>query len=122
MDMLIDIAVWIASFLLVVSKFLDCYTTSTQIIDLKHERNPVARKMMKTFGIQKAVWLNFLLAIIIVGISILLIYEVYENLVLKFVYVILGGFITIVQFAVAYTNKTGRLNLLTKILCKAYRI
>lgn len=118
----IDIAIWIVTFLLIFSKFLDCYTTSTRIIDLKYERNPIARRLMKTFGIRKAIWLTFLLTIFIVGISVLLIYTVYESIVLKFIYIILGGFITIVQFAVAYTNKTGLLNFVTKILSRVYRI
>lgn len=122
MDILIDIAIWIVSFLLIFSKFLDCYTTSTQITDLRYERNPLAKRMMKAFGIQKAVWLNFLLAVIVVGISILFVYSVDEILVFKFVYIILGTIIVIVQFAVAYTNKTRCLNFVTKVLSKVYKI
>jgi hypothetical protein len=114
------ILIWIVSFLIIISKFLDCYTTSTQITDLNQERNPLARKVMERIGIHTTIWTIFGLSIIIVGLSIWVLFVFYNTIVYKVLFISLGTFIAFTQFAVAHTNMTKRLNFFTKILLKYY--
>lgn len=118
--MLLEYSIWIVSFLIISSKFLDCYTTSSQITSTNQERNPIARIIMKRFGIHTTIWTIFSLSIIIVGLAVWLLFTFYNTTFYKALFVSLGVFITFTQFAVAYTNKTKRLNIFTKLLLKKY--
>lgn len=115
-----NIFIWIVSFLIIISKFLDCYTTSIQITSLNQERNPIARKVMKKFGIHTTIWTVFGISIVIVGISIWLLFAFYNTVPYKISYIFLGAIVALTQFAVAHTNKTKQLNLITKILLRYY--
>ena len=112
--------VWLVSFLIIFSKFLDCWTTSSQISNPYQEMNPRARKLFIKYGIQKTIWTFFVLSIIIVAISLWFLYNYYNSFWFKIFYVTLGLFIAWTQFAVAYTNKTRKLNRFTKWLLKKY--
>ncbi len=117
---MINVFIFIVSFLIILSKFLDCYTTSTQISALSQERNPLARIFMKKFGIQKTIWGVFFLAIIIVSISNWLLFTYYDKTIFKVIFIIISLIVSISQFAVAHTNKTKKLNFFTKFLLKIY--
>ncbi|HMY43749.1 MAG TPA: hypothetical protein PLJ37_11500 [Chitinophagales bacterium] len=114
--------IYIVSFLVVMSKFLDCYTTSSQITSVEQERNPLARKIMNRYGIHTTIWGIFGLTIIIVGISIWLLFNFYNTTLYKVFYIVLGLIVALTQFAVAHTNKTKRLNIFTRfLLTKMYK-
>lgn len=117
---MINVLIIIISILILASKFLDCYTTSSQINSLCQEKNPIARKFMKRFGIHTTIWIVFALSIIIVAFSVVLLFVFCNTMFYKITYVVLGTFISFTQFAVAHTNKTKRLNILTKLLLTNY--
>lgn len=114
--------IYIISALIITSKFLDCYTTTSQITSISQERNPIARKIMKTLGIHTTIWAIFVLSIVIVGISIWLLFSFYNTTFYKILYIAFGLLITLAHCAVAHTNKTKRLNVFTRfLLTKMYR-
>lgn len=108
--------IYIISALIIISKYLDCYTTSSQITSVTQERNPLARKIMKRLGVHTTIWVIFGLTIIIVGISIWLLFSFYDTTFYKVLFIALGLFVALTQFAVAHTNKTKRLNMFTRFL------
>lgn len=112
--------IWLVSILIIGSKFLDCYTTSTQITSLRQEKNPRARKMMQRFGIQTTIWTVFGFTILIVGLSVWLLFTSFNSIFYQVIYVILGVVISWMQFAVAHSNHTKRLNAFTRYLSKRY--
>ena len=113
--------VFIVAFLLVFSKFFDCYTTSKQITSINQEKNPFTRKMMKKFGVQTTIWTILGLVLIIVIFCILSILIFNNGFFYKLAFIILGSIISVIQFSVALTNKTKRLNIITEILMRLYR-
>lgn len=114
--------IYIVSLLIVISKFLDCYTTSSQITSVKQEKNPLVRKIMKRCGIHTTIWVIFGFTIIFVGFSIWLLFSFYDTTFYKVFYIAIGLIVALTQFAVAHTNKTKRLNIFTKfLLTKMYR-
>ncbi len=115
-----NIIVWIVSGLIILSKFLDCWTTSTQITNPNQERNPFARYLFRRFGSQKVIWFTFIVSILLVGFSLWLLFHYYNSLFYKVFYVFIGLVISITQFAVAHTNKTQELNFITRKLLKQY--
>ena len=117
---MIDFLVFVISLLIVVSKFFDCWTTSTQITHPNQERNPLARNLFKRFSSQTVIWGIFVLTVLIVGISIWILFTSYNTDLYKIIYLIIGVIVTMAQFAVAHTNKTKRSNFITRILMKRY--
>ena len=115
-----NLVIWFVSILIIGSKFLDCYTTSTQITSLRQEKNPRARKMMQRFGIQTTIWTVFGLTILIVVLSVWLLFSCFNALFYQVIYVILGIVISWMQLAVAHSNHTKRLNAFTRYLSKKY--
>ena len=115
-----NMAVWIVAGLIIGSKFLDCLTTSMKITSINQEQNPIARKFMHCMGVQSTIWLIFGLSIIIVGISIWLLFNFYNSFMYKIGFICFGACIAIIQFAVAHTNYTRRLNVITRFLMKRY--
>ena len=115
-----DLFVIIVSILIIGSKFLDCWTTATQISNPNQERNRIARNLFKRFGSKKVIWGIFGLTILIVVISLWFLFKIYNTNIYKLMYLLVGLILTIAQFAVAHTNKTRRLNFVTKILMKRY--
>ena len=118
--MVTDILLIVISIMIIVSKFFDCYTTSILITNPNQEKNPIARKLFKKFGSQKAIWGIFGLTILIVAISFWLLITLYNTNFYKVMYILVGLFVTFIQFAVAHTNKTRNLNFVTRILLKKY--
>lgn len=117
---MLNFIVFLTAVLIIFSKFLDCFTTSVRINSVGQERNPIARKLMKRFGIQNVIWAIFVLTILIVSLTLSMLLTYYDILIYKLLFVFAGLFISIIQFAVACTNKTGRLNTITKFLLRRY--
>jgi len=117
---MINYLVYSVAFVIILSKFLDCWTTSTQITYPNQERNPMARNLFNRFGSQTTIWVIFGLTILIVGISLWLLFSYYNTNLYKSLYLLIGLIVSIAQFAVVHTNKTQRFNFVTKILMKRY--
>lgn len=107
--------IWGVSFFLIISKFLDCLSTSIRIGSVEHEQNRFARKTMELLGIQTTIWLVFLLSILIVVVSTFYVLNRY-SLLFSLSFIVLGIFIGIVQLAVARNNYFRKQNLITKFL------
>ena len=114
----LDTLIAIVSILIIVSKFLDCQTTASRITNPMQEQNPITRKLMLRFGTMKVIWFIFIICILIVLLSLWLIFGFYTSNFHKLTYIIGGMFVSLVQFAVAHTNKTMELNLITKFLLR----
>lgn len=110
--------IFITAFALIISKFLDCWTTQQKIISPKNEKNKLARELMENYSPKKVIWGTFLLAGCIVALSTWGILTYYTYPVYKFFFICLGSFITIVQLAVAKNNFTGEPNVITKKIQK----
>lgn len=117
---ILNILVFLMSILVIISKFFDCLTTSIQITDIKYERNPIARRLMKKIGVQKAIWGVFLVGILIMALILYDLFNYHNNFYYKVLYLLMSLFLTITQFAIAYTNYTQKLNFITKKLLKLY--
>jgi hypothetical protein len=115
---LLDIFIAIVSVLIIVSKFVDCQTTAHRITKPIQEQNPITRKLMLRFGTMKVIWSIFITSILIVLLSLWLIFGFYTSNFHKLIYIIGGMFVSLVQFAVAHTNKTMKLNPVTKLLLR----
>ena len=115
-------AIWAVSFLIIATKFLDCYTTAKQIRSIAQEQNPLAGFLMKKFGVRTAIWTIFVLSILIVFTAVSLLDQFGDGPLYKWAYIIIGLWIAITQFAVAHTNHTKRLNLFTKALLKVFKM
>lgn len=117
---LIDISVLLVATGIIVTKFMDCWTTYTGIRNPIQERNPFARQLMQKYGIKNVVWIIFLVSILLVGGALVLLYNYYNSFLYKLSFIFLGILISITQFAVALSNKTGRPNFITKLLLRFY--
>ena len=112
----------IVSLGIIISKFLDCWTTSFQITNINHEQNPLARKLMRRFGIQRTIWTTFVFTVILVILINLAIFCLHIYNTLYFIlYITIGAILSITQFAVVYTNITHRKNLFTRFLDRIYK-
>ena len=115
---LLDTLIAIVSILIIFSKFLDCQTTARRITNPMQEQNPITRGLMLRFGTMNVIWAIFIISILIVLLSLWLVFGVYTSNYHKLTFIIGGLFVSLVQFAVAHTNKTMELNLITKFLLK----
>ena len=113
---LLDILIAIVSILIIFSKFLDCQTTARRITNPMQEQNPITRGLMLRFGTMNIIWAIFIISILNVLFSLWLVFGVYTSNFHKLTFIIGGMFVSLVQFAVAHTNKTMELNLITKFL------
>lgn len=55
---------YITAILIIVSKYLDCWTTVHRIKSTSDEQNPIARRLMKKYGIAKVIWGIFILTLL----------------------------------------------------------
>ena len=115
---LLDTLIAIVSILIIFSKFLDCQTTARQITNPMQEQNPITRGLMLRFGTMNVIWAIFIISILIILLSLWLVFGVYTSNFHKLTFIIGGIFVSLVQFAVAQTNKTMELNLITKFLLR----
>jgi hypothetical protein len=115
---LLDTLIAIVSILIIFSKFLDCETTARRITNPMQEQNPITRALMLRFGTMNVIWAIFIISFLIVLFSLWLVFGVYTSNFHKLTFIIGGIFVSMVQFAVAHTNKTMELNLITKFLLR----
>lgn len=115
---LLDTLIAIVSILIIFSKFLDCQTTARRITNPMQEQNPITRGLMLRFGTMNVIWAIFIISFLIVLFSLWLVFGVYTSNFHKFTFIIAGTFVSLVQFAVAQTNKTMELNVITKFLLR----
>ena len=113
---LLNILIAIVSILIIFSKFLDCQTTARRITNPMQEQNPITRGLMLRFGTMNVIWAIFIISFLIVLFSLWLVFGVYTSNFHKLTFIIAGIFVSLVQFAVAQTNKTMKLNVITKFL------
>ena len=112
-----NILIIISAFLLIVSKFLDCYTTQFEMKEINEENNRIAKYLMNRFGKSVIIWGVFIIVIII---SILLMFKGLNttSILYRWGFIILAVFISILQFSVAYANHTKKLTFFTRIISK----
>ncbi len=115
-----NLLVWIISFLIIATKFLDCYTTAIQITSPEQEHNPLARRLMRRFGTQTTIWTIFAYSILIVAVAVWMLFDFFDTAIYKLLYICCGAIIILTQFAVAHTNYTKRLNCFTRLLNNRY--
>ena len=100
--------------LLILSKAADILTTLLRIKSNADEVNPLARNLMNRLGTRKAIFLVGLLSFVIIGLCSYLIWQHQDNLLLLILYVLTGSFVSLIQFAVAHSNWTGRFNVIVR--------
>jgi len=101
---------------IILTKFLDCWTTSRNISHLTHESNPIARRLMKKLGIQQTIWLTFFITILIVSLSIGYLNYFCQDTSCSILFIMVGLIISFIHLAVAYTNTTKKINPITAFL------
>ncbi len=105
-------------FLLILTKLLDVLSTLRRIRYASNETNPFARKLMYRWGPKATVWFVFVLAVIIIGVAGYLAYLM--GPIFQIAFILVGIFISLVQFAVAAANWSGKDNLITRQVRKVY--
>lgn len=116
--MIIKLLVYVVIALLVLTKLADVISTLKHIRQAGHESNPLARKMMLRLGTRQAIWLIFLVALVIIAIAGIA--ALSFGVVFQVAFILLGLFVAVVQFAVAAANWTGRDNPVTRQVRKVH--
>lgn len=106
------VCVYLVIALLVVTKLCDVASTAQKIGHSSAETNPIARRMMMRVGTTRAIWIVFVLALIIIGIAGAA--AVAGGNLMKSLFVVVGVSISIIQGAVAHCNWSGHDNAITK--------
>lgn len=115
----------VAAGMLIVSKFLDCYTTDVKASKTTdkagYEVNPLARYLMRKLGFRNVIWWGFVLISIFVS---LIAYEVMteNNIYYSIGYISLGLTISLAQLDVAGHNYYNTQSFFTRSLWKIYSI
>ena len=106
--------------MIIVSKFLDCLSTALHITHPNQESNPFARKWMERLGVNTVIWGIFALSLVVTTLVLYLLFTRYNTPYYKPVFVLGGTLISLIQFSVAHTNSTKKLNFITRILLRIY--
>ena len=106
------VCVYLVIAFLVVTKFCDVASTTQRIDHPVAETNPLARRMMMRVGTTRAIWVVFVLSLIIIGVAGGA--AVAGGNLMKFLFIIVGVAISIIQGAVAHCNWSGHENAITK--------
>jgi len=112
------IVVWIVILLLIVTKLLDVVSTLRSIRNASNESNPFAQKMMLRMGTKPAIWVVFLLALVIIAVTGITALRM--GVVFQVVFIVFSLFVSVVQFSVAAANWTGRDNVVTRQVRKVH--
>ena len=105
------LCVYIVVALLVLTKLYD--VASTLRFGHPHgETNPLAKPAMLRLGTTKAVWVVFVLALIIISIATWA--ALHGGNIMQALFIVTGIAISIVQGSVAHCNWTGRDNIITR--------
>lgn len=108
--------VFISAFLVIITKLADVLST---LRFLKHgnitlERNKLARKLMSKFGPKSVVWGVFIIAILVVVITIWQVLS-FNNIWYDWAFIVIAILVSLFQASVARYNYTGKANFL--VLC-----
>ena len=115
-----DAILYISSLLIIISKFLDCYSTSININNNQLlEQNKLARYFMKKFGVQKAIWYIFIFTILVTVLSLIWVIKV-DLLIYDILFIFIALVISAIQLSVAHQNYYRKQNLITKYLMRIY--
>jgi hypothetical protein len=106
---------------LVMTKWLDCISTSRRISHIGQEQNGLARNLMQKMGMKQAIWLIFFIHMAIVALSLWVLYQVHDQAIWEWLFIILGTGISVIQAAVAESNHRGRLNMISRLVLKWMR-
>ena len=110
----------IFSELIIVTKFADCFTTSVNICNNPNlERNPIARILMKKFGIQNSIRIIFLFTIIItitITISAFISVIDEDSMLYNILFIVIALIISIVQILAALHNHTKEVSILNRVI------
>lgn len=105
------VCVYFVIALLVVTKLCDVASTAQRIGHSNAETNPIARRMMGCVGMTRAIWIVFVLALIIIAIAGAA--AVAGGNLMKFLFIVVGVAISVIQGAVAHCNWSGHDNAIT---------
>lgn len=105
--------------LCIISKWFDCYTTIlgyNKVKDTSYEANMIVRFLMNKIGVKTSVWLIFLLASYIIVKGTLKDIDAPMEKQIGLIGVL--TFFTITQSMIAYSNYTGRTNIIVKMIIR----
>lgn len=104
--------------LLILTKLADVVSTLQKIGHYSQEANPLTRKLMEKFGSKGAIWMVFGVSLgIIAGTTYFALQGLYF---FRYVYVVYGVLVSLVQAAAAVANWTGRPNAVTRAVMRVY--
>jgi hypothetical protein len=104
--------VYLVIALLVLTKLCDVTSTLQRLQNPHGETNPIVQQTMLRVGTTKAVWVVFVLALVIIGLAGWA--AINGGSVIQAIFIVVGVMISIVQGAVAHCNWTGRDNAITR--------
>lgn len=115
--MIFNFLILTTSALLILSKFMDCYTTIKYVQNLNAETNKIAKMLMIKFGFKSTIWGIFLFVLIVTLVYTFMVLNL-NNSILTIGFILLGSLISVFQFSVAKYNKTKKHNIFTKWVLK----
>ena len=128
--MIFNFLILTTSALLILSKFMDCYTTIKYVQNLNAETNKIAKMLMIRFlaflffttilikfGFKSTIWGIFLFVLIVTLVYTFMVLNL-NNSILTIGFILLGSLISVFQFSVAKYNKTKKHNIFTKWVLK----
>jgi hypothetical protein len=115
--MIFNFLILTTSALLILSKFMDCYTTIKYVQNLNAETNKIAKMLMIKFGFKSTIWGIFLFVLIVTLVYTFMVLNL-NNSILTIGFILLGSLISLFQFSVAKYNKTKKHNMFTKLVLK----
>lgn len=107
-----------AAILIVLTKFLDCWTTSRMMAHPQMEQNRWARKWMLKYGKEKVIWGVFAATVLITGISFWVVWGETVEIAYQLIFLVMAAVISTTQFFVALANYRRKQNWVTKLLMR----
>jgi len=121
-NVIVHVLIWLSALAVVISKYLDVWSTLRKLESPRDEKNPLAAYLMKKWGIKWTVWGIFALVIVIVAYALLYTLVIEDTPQVKCAFIIIATLIAIVQASVVASNLSGRLNPVTQWLMKIYKM
>ena len=106
------LCVYLVIALLIITKLCDVASTLQRLRHPHGETNPLARQTMLRVGTTKAVWIVFVLALIIIILAGWA--AIKGGNIMQALFIVAGVVISIVQGSVAHCNWTRRENVITR--------
>jgi hypothetical protein len=124
---LLQVAVILVSVVLVGTKALDCWSTHLFVVESSVETNPIARSAMTRFGRRLTIWVVFVVVVLIIAVVGGAAFRIAGELAAQaeaetsrhlyvWGYLLLGTVISVVQAAVAETNRSGEFNRIAAVI------